>query len=611
MDSGYATAACDVSLRENRAQEEHLQSSHSVDPARIPLVCYSCEKQQSFSDLSHLLTHVSSKAHLLELYNLQVMSQVNRAAAIRCQRFDTWYKTYKISQLVLQRMEARGEKGAQQQRRSQTPKATATGRSASRRSSRGGRGGRGKRGNINPRARNRRVDELAELKYEADEELSFTDGYDGLESPSMQSWQGLNTLMPNGSELDAPPEGVGTLEEENYSSKYATSEGGDSYPSENIAETTEMIEIDAGAQSLKGMVYPGMSLFDAAGEEQKRKRNQRKHPAVLQQLEVNSTLVTTDEIVFDSNLDYQRTRDVYDDPSTGGSEEEDEGDEDSKGKRRVSQARAALNVRKIRQIPVSYDTRSTRVTRAATQTAQRLVPPKDAVASAHSRALDNGGRLARSAVNRGSVSQKELPLHGHGFPGDADLYRDPLGVDNDLGWNMSPTYAGNTPANAEQQILPTLPMQVEDGSESWQDHQSSGVYDELTYDDSQDRLPGLALRPGNPNLSFASPTPSFKRSPSHFLRKENDNLALKSTTASSNPYLQLTNPGHGENYNPLYVQPRDGFGFQMYPSYEEDMKPDTTGFQPINGQSGLNSLHMPSHPNNLFSPNQGGTDFDL
>ncbi|KAI0148037.1 hypothetical protein F4776DRAFT_673323 [Hypoxylon sp. NC0597] len=616
INPGYAADDCDGVLHETQVQEESLHSSHQVDPTRIPLVCYSCEKQQTFSDLSHLLTHVSSKAHLLELYNLQILSQIDAAAASRCRRFDTWYKTYNISQLVLQRMEARGEKGAQSQRRSQTPRDAVSSRSAMRRSTRGNRGGRGRRGSTNSRGRNRRVDELSEMKYESDEGMNFADGYDGLETSPMQSWQSLSALMPHGGELDVLPQGAENLEDENYSPKYASSEDESSYRSENITETTEMNDVDPGTLTLKGVVYPGMGLFDAAGEEQRRKRNQRKPPAVLQQLKINSTLVTTDEDVFDSNFDHQRTRDVYDDPSSAGSEDEDEEEEeedaDRKRKRRISQARATLATKKTRPSSTSHDARSTRVTRAATQAAQRIMHSDDAVASTRSQALGNGGRLTRSTVNRGAMSQAEMPLHGHGFHGDMDLYHDSMGIGNELGWSSSQTFAGSTPANTDQQILPAVPVDDEEGSEFWQMPQFPDMmYYGLTLHDSQDRLPGLALRPGNPNLSFASPTPSLKRSPSYFLAKENDNLGLKPATTASNPYLHSTNPAQGENYNPLYVQSRDGFGFHTYSSYDEDVKHEATSFQSINGQGGLNSLHIPSHPNTMFSSNQGGNDFDL
>lgn len=69
----------------------------------------------------------------------------------------------------------------------------------------------------------------------------------------------------------------------------------------------------------KGMVLPGMGGFDAAPEDQRRTRNQRKPDQVMDGLEISSTLVTTVEMVYDMNLQPLRERDVYDDPS------EDEG----------------------------------------------------------------------------------------------------------------------------------------------------------------------------------------------------------------------------------------------------------------------------------------------
>ena len=95
-DNAYAAIDGDEALRQAAALAQTAPSVPQTDPNQIPLVCYSCEKQQRFSDLSHLLTHVSSKAHLLELYNLEVLSQVDNAAATRCRQFDTWYNTYNM-----------------------------------------------------------------------------------------------------------------------------------------------------------------------------------------------------------------------------------------------------------------------------------------------------------------------------------------------------------------------------------------------------------------------------------------------------------------------------------------------------------------------------------
>ncbi|KAI0854327.1 hypothetical protein F5Y00DRAFT_267554 [Daldinia vernicosa] len=591
-------------LRDIEVDEEAMMSPHRVDQGGIPLVCYACEKIPTFSDLSHLITHVSSKAHLLELYNLRIKSYGNEACAAQARKFEIWNQTYNIDQLVRQRMEARDEKGIQPQRRGNTHRDEAPGRSTARR---GTRGTRGRRGNANSRGRSRKVSDLTDIKHEPDDGMSFGDGYEDLQGPSIHSWQtNLNPLMSQENDIDLATQG--SFEDwggEEDLVKYESSEAESSYPSENLTEVTEVNDADTGSLSLKGVVYPGMGLFDAAKEEQRRKRNQRKPPAVLLQLEINSTMVTTREDVYDLNLNYIQSRDVYDDPSIDGSECEDEDDVERKPRRRGAQTHATLVSKRGKQRTSSRDTRTTRTTRAAAQAAQRFTSTEDFIPPAHSRTLNAGGRIARSASNCGSVSQAQLPLHNHGFQGESSVIHDPLVLDHDLGWILSQEFAGDTPADIEQQMSPTPPLVDEGGSESL--ILSQFAYNGLTYIDSQDRLPGLALRPGNPNLSFASPSPSFKRSSSHFLGKENDGLARKPPVASSNPYLQSINSTHSENYNPLYVQPQDGLAFRMYDTYEEDVKP-VTGFHPVNSHDGFNSLQMQAHHSATYAPNQTGAD---
>lgn len=205
------------------------------------------------------------------------------------------------------------------------------------------------------------------------------------------------------------------------------------------------------------------------------------------------------------------------------------------------------------------------------------------------------------------MSQAQLPLHNHGFGGNTGLFHDSMGTDNEPGWQLPRLFTGNIPVDNEQQMLPSVLAEDEDGSESW-DLYSGWKYN-LTFDDRHDRLPALALRPGNPNLSFASPSPGIKRSPSQFGGKENDNMSLKPTTSSSNPYLNSTETLHSENYNPLYVQPRDDLGLRLYTSYNEGMKPTAAGFQPINSHDVFNSLQLPHQNANFPSNHANDNDF--
>lgn len=54
------------------------------------------------------------------------------------------------------------------------------------------------------------------------------------------------------------------------------------------------------ASKLKGVIWPGMDLFDAASYEAKRKRNQKKDGSVLKQMEMTSELIEPYEIIYSS-----------------------------------------------------------------------------------------------------------------------------------------------------------------------------------------------------------------------------------------------------------------------------------------------------------------------
>lgn len=56
-------------------------------------------------------------------------------------------------------------------------------------------------------------------------------------------------------------------------------------------------------------------MFDAATDEMKRMRNQRKNESVINQMEAYSTSISRNEYVFNLNFELQRIRDVYDTPS--------------------------------------------------------------------------------------------------------------------------------------------------------------------------------------------------------------------------------------------------------------------------------------------------------
>lgn len=89
-------------------------------------------------------------------------------------------------------------------------------------------------------------------------------------------------------------------------------------PSESTAASADAGEVDA--TKLKGIVWPGMGIFDAATSEQKRMRNQKKDSSVLQNMITTSKSVHHDKFVWDDDFaGVPRIRDIYASPSTDGS----------------------------------------------------------------------------------------------------------------------------------------------------------------------------------------------------------------------------------------------------------------------------------------------------
>jgi hypothetical protein len=99
------------------------------------------------------------------------------------------------------------------------------------------------------------------------------------------------------------------------------------WPSET--ETTESVpaseirmvspDEDADLSKLKGIRYPGMGLFDAASEQARRRRNQRKDESVLRLMKQTSAVIEPIECIWTEDGTFERTRDIYATPSIEGS----------------------------------------------------------------------------------------------------------------------------------------------------------------------------------------------------------------------------------------------------------------------------------------------------
>jgi hypothetical protein len=76
----------------------------------IPLHCNICPKKPNFSDVSHLLTHISSKGHLSNYYKAKVRSTQEDDARRLVQAYDRWYAEWNVEELMSERMNQKDQR---------------------------------------------------------------------------------------------------------------------------------------------------------------------------------------------------------------------------------------------------------------------------------------------------------------------------------------------------------------------------------------------------------------------------------------------------------------------------------------------------------------------
>jgi hypothetical protein len=80
--------------------------------SEIQLRCTLCPKTPQFSDVSHLLTHISSKSHLSHRFKLQIRGQSESTSRQQLDDFDHWYYSNNLDVLLSGRLAAKEQKKA-------------------------------------------------------------------------------------------------------------------------------------------------------------------------------------------------------------------------------------------------------------------------------------------------------------------------------------------------------------------------------------------------------------------------------------------------------------------------------------------------------------------
>ncbi|EHY52192.1 hypothetical protein HRR83_003245 [Exophiala dermatitidis] len=252
------------------------------------LNCSICPKRPSFSDTSHLLTHVSSKGHLSHLHKLQVRSHQEIAAGVQLATYNQWYQQHGLGQLLSERMimkEAKkagrrknaARKGAYVAQQSPSNHATSEQPMPLNRPTKGRK--QGQRRQTRGRHARRAIDDDSDLDF----------------SPVKKS-----RPRARQSRITSPVRRAQSLDGQHSSD--------DAVPVENRPQ----ILVTPEHSKLKGTVWPGMDLFDAASDDMKRKRNQKKDGSVLRRMERLSALVEPREVVYSPGGHVKKARHIDD-----------------------------------------------------------------------------------------------------------------------------------------------------------------------------------------------------------------------------------------------------------------------------------------------------------
>ncbi|KAK8256382.1 hypothetical protein IWZ00DRAFT_486202 [Phyllosticta capitalensis] len=277
----------------------------STQPPTIPLHCSICPKKPTFSDVSHLLTHVASKGHLSHYYKIKVKAAGEPECQTQIEAYDRWYSEWGVEELMSERMNLKEKKRTRTRATSELfPQTTPLFQVLT------FTGARVKQSSTPAPDQLRRKatipydprlsEHLVKHEHSPTPPPGFHGGQFATSFPSkMQTWASPLTTNTNYSSLyghDYDSSEMFTTKSESVSGTFTPPPMPDPNLPINLSLDNDMTVSEAS--KLKGVYWPGMDIFDSATPEMKRKRNQKKDVSVLEQLENNSLGVEATELVW-------------------------------------------------------------------------------------------------------------------------------------------------------------------------------------------------------------------------------------------------------------------------------------------------------------------------
>jgi hypothetical protein len=290
----------------------------------IQLLCSLCPKNPKFSDISHLLTHISSKSHLSHRFKLQIRSQSEIAAKKQLDDFDIWYHNNNLDVLLSERLAAKEQKKFAKDKKSRMsnvsvspalllliPMSPAL---------------------ICPTAQVKKEKEpgkeipvAATPLYRAPVPRMhlWPTTTNTCVSTAVSDWEQsteyatptARRVIPNFA-CQETPAGDPT------DPRYATRLTCQTLANEYLCRLTTPWKLENGedenaddkihdSAKLKGVYWPGMDLFDSATPEMKRMRNQRKDSSILEQMMATSAEVEPNEISYNADGGFRACRNIF------------------------------------------------------------------------------------------------------------------------------------------------------------------------------------------------------------------------------------------------------------------------------------------------------------
>jgi hypothetical protein len=336
----------------------------------MPLKCTICPKKPSFSDVSHLLTHVGSKGHLSHYYKTKIQGGSDARARALIDQYDQWYTDWGIDELMHERINLKDKKkprpkpsGKFQALRTNTTLTYLVGRgllnanqqsdlnrgrtsSLARSNSSYRPSPAGSNSAFNPRLGEPTIKQEEEHTPERflptfqSGQFSAPTRLSSLPLPRsrlvVQSRHSTPGIHPH-YELSTYHYGDPTRQN-NYRDPITTANhrqrspcddeddlstdndlpGYNDSPFQNshLGSGANGVNKDKTTPSLKGSVFPGMSLFDSATPKGRRRRNQKKSGRVLEQLEANSLASQAVEDVWTPNWSKKKSKAITGLPSS-------------------------------------------------------------------------------------------------------------------------------------------------------------------------------------------------------------------------------------------------------------------------------------------------------